>query len=510
MRCFYDFKPGGSLCHIFATMYRYRAEQCSEKIEFGLTTKSNNDNDRSIALATEIEEKLIDVKCFRLPTVYIRPEVDHEARERIIDILKKRQGEVTENEEDATHIIYPETEIGEDYARPVFKRGKYVMIHWYRKPESYDSWVEDTFDLPVCTYHCCILYSQNSSSFSLLFCFYFMFGFQDDIVENISPFQDVWRIAANWVLDLEAYNEWMAEEDYEVDEKGAKKVHPHRLMPEDLANKRNVSVTKRKRGRSTSSARTKSKTITTTQVPKLPTTQCPICKKTITVKALKQHLKEKHGDETFKCNICGIHTKRESALQDHQRRKHFEPTALGRPKKNSTPRRKRSPFRGSVFEARHGTSIKSLINSSEMEKSLSRNNEQLIKISNVLEKTLEDNENTKKRLKVIEDLKHKEENENQKIKSRLTILESRQKDVELPNIKDIPSLLKFLNLSSSPSKNDIRTAINLRLMEVSSESNISHEIFTSKKMSKEKKLELTIFYNKASEELMKWFKNQNK
>ena len=28
-----------------------------------------------------------------------------------------------------------------------------------------------------------------------------------------------------WVLDLEQYNEWMTEEDYEVDEGGHKKIH---------------------------------------------------------------------------------------------------------------------------------------------------------------------------------------------------------------------------------------------------------------------------------------------
>jgi hypothetical protein len=28
-----------------------------------------------------------------------------------------------------------------------------------------------------------------------------------------------------WVLDLDQYNEWMTEEDYEVDEGGHKKIH---------------------------------------------------------------------------------------------------------------------------------------------------------------------------------------------------------------------------------------------------------------------------------------------
>lgn len=33
-----------------------------------------------------------------------------------------------------------------------------------------------------------------------------------------------WRVAAAWALDLPQYNEWMNEEDYEVDASGKKKV----------------------------------------------------------------------------------------------------------------------------------------------------------------------------------------------------------------------------------------------------------------------------------------------
>ena len=36
----------------------------------------------------------------------------------------------------------------------------------------------------------------------------------------------IWlQVAAMWVLEMEQYNEWMTEEDYEVDEGGHKKIH---------------------------------------------------------------------------------------------------------------------------------------------------------------------------------------------------------------------------------------------------------------------------------------------
>lgn len=41
-------------------------------------------------------------------------------------------------------------------------------------------------------------------------------------------------MSATWALDLDQYNEWMNEEDYEVDENGQKKVHKYRLSVEDL------------------------------------------------------------------------------------------------------------------------------------------------------------------------------------------------------------------------------------------------------------------------------------
>jgi len=34
------------------------------------------------------------------------------------------------------------------------------------------------------------------------------------------------QVTASWALDTGRFNEWMCEEDYEVDEKGNKKFHP--------------------------------------------------------------------------------------------------------------------------------------------------------------------------------------------------------------------------------------------------------------------------------------------
>lgn len=151
MRCFLDFKPGGSVCQIFSNMYRVKADQRWRKFEFNLTKTSRKDKDPYIQMANDIEQQLIENECLRLPVAFIRPEVDDDLRDDITEILKTRNCEITTEENDATHIIYPEVDaLPDDYARPLFKRGKNVMIHWYYFPESYDSWVPNTFELPVC------------------------------------------------------------------------------------------------------------------------------------------------------------------------------------------------------------------------------------------------------------------------------------------------------------------------------------------------------------------------
>lgn len=54
----------------------------------------------------------------------------------------------TEEEEDATHVVYPVVDpLEEEYARPVFRRGNNVLVHWYYMPDSHDTWAQT--DLPV-------------------------------------------------------------------------------------------------------------------------------------------------------------------------------------------------------------------------------------------------------------------------------------------------------------------------------------------------------------------------
>ncbi|XP_050420804.1 SWI/SNF complex subunit SMARCC2 isoform X2 [Adelges cooleyi] len=200
MRCFLDFKPGGALCHLLATVYKFKVDQGWRRFDF----QSPSRMDRSIEMFMNVEKALISAKCLTLPIIYIQSEV--EKKEKLKEIIKRHQGTLTENEQEATHILHPNVDpIDEEYARPVYKnKERWSLLHWYYFPDSYDSWVN--VDLPVDPPE--TLYSN----------------------QHTTP----WRVTASWVLDLDVHNEWMNEEDYEVDETGKKTAHKLRLSVEDL------------------------------------------------------------------------------------------------------------------------------------------------------------------------------------------------------------------------------------------------------------------------------------
>lgn len=154
-----------------------------------------------------MEKSLIQNKLYALPVIYVKSEVDRNLSLKLKEIIRKRNGQVADTEEMATHILYPHCDpLEEEYARPWFKREKMLMMHWYYFPDSYDTYVNVDGALETLQ------------------------------IEPSSPHSGAWRVSSTWLLDSDQYNEWMAEEDYEVDELGQKKVHRMRMSVEDLMN----------------------------------------------------------------------------------------------------------------------------------------------------------------------------------------------------------------------------------------------------------------------------------
>uniref|UniRef100_A0A8C3QUL6 SWI/SNF related, matrix associated, actin dependent regulator of chromatin subfamily c member 1 n=1 Tax=Cyanoderma ruficeps TaxID=181631 RepID=A0A8C3QUL6_9PASS len=183
-KCFMDFKAGGTLCHILGAAYKYKNEQGWRR--FDLQNPSRMD--RNVEMFMNIEKTLVQNNCLSRPTIYLIPDMELKLANKLKDIVKRHQGTVTEEKSKATHHVYPSpTSMDDDeWLRPVMKKDKQVLVHWGFFPDSYDTWVH-----------------ANEI---------------DAEIEDPPIPEKPWKVHAKWILDTDVFNEWMNEEDYEVDE----------------------------------------------------------------------------------------------------------------------------------------------------------------------------------------------------------------------------------------------------------------------------------------------------
>ncbi|KAK2514047.1 Smarcc1 [Columba guinea] len=196
-KCFMDFKAGGTLCHILGAAYKYKNEQGWRR--FDLQNPSRMD--RNVEMFMNIEKTLVQARnpftndsialynnCLSRPTIYLIPDIELKLANKLKDIVKRHQGTVTEEKSKATHHVYPSPTSTDDdeWLRPVMKKDKQVLVHWGFFPDSYDTWVH-----------------ANEV---------------DAEIEDPPIPEKPWKVHAKWILDTDVFNEWMNEEDYEVDE----------------------------------------------------------------------------------------------------------------------------------------------------------------------------------------------------------------------------------------------------------------------------------------------------
>uniref|UniRef100_A0A8C5NDD4 SWI/SNF complex subunit SMARCC1-like n=1 Tax=Gouania willdenowi TaxID=441366 RepID=A0A8C5NDD4_GOUWI len=163
-QCFLDMRPGGGLCYILGTAYKFKVEQGWRR--FDLQNPSRTE--RNVDMFVTIEKALIQNNCMSLPLVYLDPTLDPELTSRVTGIIAKHQ-------------------VNDDWLRPVMRRDKHVLVHWGLHPDSYDSWLPS--------------------------------GEVEGEVEELPHVEKPWRVHAGWVLDSDIFNEWMNEEDYCVTER---------------------------------------------------------------------------------------------------------------------------------------------------------------------------------------------------------------------------------------------------------------------------------------------------
>uniref|UniRef100_A0A672N7U5 SWI/SNF related BAF chromatin remodeling complex subunit C2 n=1 Tax=Sinocyclocheilus grahami TaxID=75366 RepID=A0A672N7U5_SINGR len=224
IKCFLDFKSGGALCHILAAAYKFKSDQ-GWRFDFQNPSRM----DRNVEMFMTIEKSLVQNNCLTRPVIYLSSEIEPKLLGKLKDIIKRHQGSVTEDKLSSSHVVVPiPTSLeDEEWVRPVMKRDKQMLLHWGYWPDSYDTWISA---------------SEVEAA-----------------VEDPPTAEKPRKVHAKWILDLDQFNEWMNEEDYEVGEGGprrkrisAKTLTDEVSTPDERRDKKPSSAKKRKRSPSPS------------------------------------------------------------------------------------------------------------------------------------------------------------------------------------------------------------------------------------------------------------------
>ncbi|XP_056294000.1 SWI/SNF complex subunit SMARCC2 [Pseudoliparis swirei] len=225
MKCFLDFKSGGALCHILAAAYKFKSDQGWRRFDFQNPSRM----DRNVEMFMTIEKSLVQNNCLSRPVIYLSSDIEPKLLGKLKDIIKRHQGSVSEDKASSSHVVVPiPTSLEEEeWVRPVMKRDKQVLLHWGYLPDSYDTWIQ-----------------ANEI---------------EAAVEDPPSPEKPRKVHAKWILDLDQYNEWMNEEDYEVGEGypkrkriSAKTLTDEVSTPDERRDKKSGSAKKRKRSPSPS------------------------------------------------------------------------------------------------------------------------------------------------------------------------------------------------------------------------------------------------------------------
>nr|DBA32919.1 TPA: hypothetical protein GDO54_000666 [Pyxicephalus adspersus] len=184
MKCFLDFKVGGALCHILAAAYKFKSDQGWRRFDFQNPSRM----DRNVEMFMNIEKSLVQNNWLSRPNIYLHPDIESKLQSKLKDIVKRHQGTVTEDKSHASHVVVPVPGNleEEEWVRPILKRDKQVLLHWGYYPDSYDTWIPASeIEAPV---------------------------------EDAPTPEKPRKVHAKWILDTDSFNEWMNEEDYEVND----------------------------------------------------------------------------------------------------------------------------------------------------------------------------------------------------------------------------------------------------------------------------------------------------
>ncbi|KAF8819698.1 SWIRM domain-containing protein [Cardiosporidium cionae] len=200
-KLFRDYTEGGSLECILhlALQFRHDMQMMDGSVlrRFELLSEKQKLCARSLCM--RLRDGLKDAGFWKAPVVYLWEDISADLMERLRDIVMKHEGVVSTDIKSASHIVLhyaaKDAEDNETYAREILREGNRSFAHWWYFPESWDCWTSALATTP----------EQESQAVDI-------------------PPDGKWKVGYDWLLDLDTYNEWMCELDYEIFD------HPPRLL----------------------------------------------------------------------------------------------------------------------------------------------------------------------------------------------------------------------------------------------------------------------------------------
>mmetsp|Transcript_25817 Transcript_25817/g.62195 ORF Transcript_25817/g.62195 Transcript_25817/m.62195 type:complete len:936 (+) Transcript_25817:88-2895(+) len=194
---FEDFSSGGALCWVCLTCYEKKIEYGWDKFHFdcvGETGDQKKDDivRKNVAMCHAIYKALVDKSILPIASIFFEKHREDQPTAELEQIVNSHGGFVTRRRVEATHVVLlndPDKEVkqpDQDYLRTLKIKGNRAKVHWWYFPDSYDEWL-----------------SQND--------------IQGDPEPPRRP-EGAWRVTERFLHDLEKFNEWMNENDYEEDD----------------------------------------------------------------------------------------------------------------------------------------------------------------------------------------------------------------------------------------------------------------------------------------------------
>jgi SWIRM-associated domain at the N-terminal/SWIRM domain/Myb-like DNA-binding domain/Zinc finger, ZZ type len=194
-RLFFDYAAKGSLRVILESCLRFAAQR--GWAAFDLREPARRED--HLAMLRACERALRAEKMMTVAMVYFSASLSGAEVQKLRAIVQAHGGAVVSSADVATHVVYPDPpgrseaeSDGQVMVRLLKREGKpggvRALVHWYYHPDTYDDWI--------------------------------MAREVRGHVEPEPPERGSapWHVAARWLRDLDVFNEWMNEADYEMPE----------------------------------------------------------------------------------------------------------------------------------------------------------------------------------------------------------------------------------------------------------------------------------------------------